>query len=282
MDAIFSKKSSELNVFLEEKIKILEEEILENNRKKCKEEIEDEEEKQKEPLSPEEAEAAIINILKPSIPYSAQVWSGWTENNFWPINNEHEISQTIPSKLLLNRNGLALKVVQELIMTNYWNGGQANYGLWASWAMNDVGYSKKGNWGVNNRLFPVTQIADNENQSIIFTKQLLDSRNQLYFDQVYQIIEKLLNRQGVNCTLEKAVVAIKKGNQYDTKKVLVSFGSLPFYNIEKINQNSTPNSLYYYLQVNFDIIMRNSNKVYQIRGFIMLLSDELDFYYNKK
>lgn len=258
---------------------------LEKELKECKDD--DEEDKDMVITSDKEVAKFIMQVLDKAIPYSARIKTVGSKNMYdydkyvinKVTNGKEEISDVIPSTLLLNRkekDSLILKVFQEILMTNFWNGNWAIYGLWAPWSTNTLNYSTKGNWGVQKRLYPKTVIRDHSGDSIFWTGMLYKSQNQLYIDQVFNLIEKYLQKHGVDCQVIKE--SNKSHGRLYATKTFVSCGSLPFPNLKLKNSKASSNDVYYYLQVNFDIKLNKSGKVYPIRGYTMLLSDALTLY----
>ncbi|MDQ7983289.1 MAG: hypothetical protein REH79_03700, partial [Spiroplasma sp.] len=223
----------------------------------------------------------INDKLEPAIPRSSRI-EVYNQTKKFITNKSEEISELIPSKILLKNskeNGFVLKIFNEILMTNFWHGNSSNYGLYNEWAPNTLDYSYRGNYGVNQRLKTKFSIREHETDAMQYTRILYNSKNETYFDKVYNIIEEYLIDHGVNCTIEKAFVPTNNAERVasQSKKVFLAVGSLPFFNL-KSKKSSTKNNLYYYLQINFDIRMKSNNQVYPIRGFTMLLSDELDLY----
>ncbi|MEN0069242.1 MAG: hypothetical protein AAGB21_03135, partial [Spiroplasma sp.] len=223
----------------------------------------------------------INDKLNQAIPRSARI-SVYNRTKKFVINKSEEISDLIPSKLLLKNNikdGFMLKIFNEVLMTNYWQGDNSSYGLYSDWAPNTLDYTRDGNYGSNKRLKTKLWVRGQEDKIIKYSKLLYRSENEVYLDKVYAIIEKYLNDSGINCTIEKAFVPTNNPARVEpnSKEVLLAVGSLPFFNLKSKKSNINEN-LYYYLQVCFDIRMKSTDQIFPIRGFTMLLSDELDLY----
>ncbi|MDQ7983292.1 MAG: hypothetical protein REH79_03715 [Spiroplasma sp.] len=287
------KKNEELAQKLEDsandaaKLKELEQQIsqLKKDLKKSQEELEGNDDDDYIVPEGDEKETIkfIVERLEPAVPKSAKKEYELAEKKF-VISDPTEISQVTPSLLLLNRkekDGLVLKVYQEILMTNAWHNAYWNYGLHTDWAMNTLDYTAWGNKGINHRIFTKTAISsDSSSTPLSYVKMLYDSANQIYLDEVYGLIEKYLQKHGIECRVVKTFVPsnFRASKLTNSEKVLVSFGSLQFPNLKL--ENAKPDSLYYYIQLNFDIVFTGSKpqENYPIRGFTMLLSDALNLY----